>query len=95
MTFENPTLDVLRGARDSITSDCKTTKIMLEGLVAAYEAGGGKREDSFDVDTLIRQLVGIIADLELRIFNLEEKIKGSDFSAWITSAGWGGVIMHC
>jgi hypothetical protein len=54
---------------------------MLEGLVAAYEAGGGKREDSFDVDTLIRQLVGIIADLELRIFNLEEKIKGSDFSA--------------
>ncbi|WP_155808226.1 hypothetical protein [Corynebacterium efficiens] len=81
MTFENPTLDVLRGARDSITSDCKTTKIMLEGLVAAYEAGGGKREDSFDVDTLIRQLVGIIADLELRIFNLEEKIKGSDFSA--------------
>lgn len=74
MTDNNPTLDVLLGAKYAITPECKTTKVMLEGLVSAYKSSAQKQEAVLDVDTLVRQLVGIIADLEMRILNLEKQI---------------------
>lgn len=73
MAKYNSTLDVLRSAKDAITPDCRTTKLMLEGLVSAYESKATNQEEPLDVDTLVRQLVGVIGDLEMRIFNLEKQ----------------------